>query len=113
MLRQRQPRQHDEAHLRFIRSLPCVACEDNTATEAAHLKMPCAKAAKRNVGIGEKADDKWTLPLCGEHHREQHKLGEELFWRQYGIDPVSTASFLFGVSGNYEMGEAIVRAAQS
>lgn len=111
-MRQRKPRIKDNSHLDFIRSLPCVVCDNNIETEAAHLKMPCPKAAKRNVGIAEKADDKWTLPLCSKHHREQHQIGEAAFWRTHQIDPVQTASFLFGVSGDYESGELIARNAR-
>jgi hypothetical protein len=42
--------------------------------------------------MAEKPSDKWTLPLCNQHHREQHDHGDELaFWAEYGIDPFALA----------------------
>jgi hypothetical protein len=34
--------------------------------------------------MGQKPDDFRTVSLCAEHHRRQHNIGEEYFWR--GID---------------------------
>jgi hypothetical protein len=36
------------------------------------------------AGLGQKPDDWRTVSLCAEHHRRQHNIGEEYFWR--GID---------------------------
>lgn len=107
----REPRQHSQKHLDFIRSLPCLICGDNTSTEAAHVRMACEKAGKRYVGKAEKPDDRWTLPLCGKHHRAQHSMSEEAFWNGVGADPIFYALALWGVSGNHERGEMIVREA--
>jgi hypothetical protein len=41
--------------------------------------------------MGEKSSDKWALPLCGKHHREQHSMNEREFWASYGIDPFALA----------------------
>jgi len=54
-MRNKRPRQHDEAHLQFIRGLPCLVCEDNTATEACHIRFSDCRAAKVNPGVGQKA----------------------------------------------------------
>jgi hypothetical protein len=105
-LRQRDPRRHNEKHLRFIRTLPCVVCTNPICTEAAHVKM--SAPGKRNVGIGEKAHDQWTVPLCSACHRKQHAWGEVGFWRTVYIDAIALARELFAVSGDYESGEAIV-----
>lgn len=87
-LRQRQPRVRNEKHLQYIRSLPCCVCGDNTSTEAAHLRVGSINHDKPNTGMGEKPDDKWALPLCGRHHREQHAFGNELaWWASKGINP--------------------------
>lgn len=109
-LRQRQPRVHDNGHLDFIRGLPCCICLNNIETEAAHVKMADPRAAKRNVGIGEKADDRWTLPLCGKHHRLQHEIGEEAFWQGSHINPIFLCLALHSISGDHEAGESIVQA---
>ena len=37
-------------------------------------------------------DDRWTLPLCGKHHRLQHEQSERYFWAQYFIDPIRVSS---------------------
>ena len=109
---QRRPRQHNEKHLEFIRACPCVMCLDNTSTEAAHLRMADERADKRMVGIGEKPDDCWTLPLCGACHRRQHEIDEKQFWDFGEKDPVFLCLALWRVSGDVEAGERIVRAAQ-
>lgn len=87
MLRQRQPRERDERHLDFIRSQPCCVCGENTTVEAAHIRTGSIIHGKPITGMAEKPSDKWTLPLCGLHHREQHATNEMLFWALHGIDP--------------------------
>ena len=89
-LRQREPRQKDARHLDFIRSLPCCICGDNTTTEAAHLRTSKIELGKDDHGWG-RPSDKWVLPLCGRHHREQHMMNEMAFWESYGIDPFMLA----------------------
>ena len=91
MLRQREPRQHDKRHLDFIRSLPCCICGDNTSTEAAHIRMGSTEHGKRSAGLQEKSSDKWTVPLCAKHHREQHSMNEFAFWVLHGKDPFMIA----------------------
>jgi hypothetical protein len=90
-LRQRQPRERDERHLDYIRSLPCAICGDDTCTEAAHIRTESLAHDKRGTGRGERPSDKWCLPLCNKHHREQHSMNELAFWKSYGIDPFMLA----------------------
>ncbi len=94
MLRQREPRQRDEAHLDYVRSQPCCICQDNTSTEAAHIRTASLAHGKRGLGMQEKSSDKWAVPLCGRHHREQHSMNEMVFWTKYGIDPFRLAMTL-------------------
>ena len=90
-LRQRQPREKDAKHLDFIRSLPCCIC-GNINTEAAHIRVGSISHGKRETGMAEKPSDKWTVPLCNSHHREQHDAGNELvWWAGYGLDPFMLA----------------------
>ncbi len=103
----KDPRQHSEKHLDFVRSLPCIVCGDNTSTEAAHIRYGDPRVAKRRTGMGEKPHDRWTIPLCGEHHRLQHKQNENLFWFNARIDPILSALALWAVTGNHEAGEQI------
>lgn len=109
----KQPRQHDEKHLQFIRELPCLCCLNSIETEAAHVRMSDARAAKVNAGVGAKPDDCWTVPLCSDHHRIQHHMGSEArFWTQYGIDAVFVAMALYRVSGDHERALKIIHACQ-
>lgn len=89
-LRQRDPRQKDARHLDFIRSLPCCIC-GGIDTEAAHIRTEHRGHGKRYTGMAEKPADKWTVPLCNKHHREQHTMNEMAFWKKYGIDPFMLA----------------------
>jgi hypothetical protein len=100
----RQPRERSEPHLQFIRGLPCCICGNNIETEAAHIRFSCLEAGKRSTGIGEKSNDKWTVPLCGNHHRMQHAWGEREFWKAAGRDPIKIAQELWAHSGNHEVG---------
>ena len=62
-----------------------------------------------NAGVGAKPDDKYTLPMCGRHHREQHVAGDEReFWKNLGIDPIKITLVLYAVSGDHERGCEIV-----
>lgn len=105
----RNPRQKDDSHLKFIRGLPCCICGDNTSTEAAHVRMPDPTIAKPLTGIAIKPDDKFTVPLCGKHHRDQHGMSEREWWYGRG-DPVKIALALYAVSGDHELGERIALA---
>ncbi len=104
----KHPRRHNKAHLDFIRGLPCIICGDNTTTEAAHLRFSDRRAAKPQIGMGEKPDDRWTIPLCGKHHRLQHSKGEESFWLDSKKDPIFVALALWGCTGDQESGELIL-----
>jgi len=89
----RQPREKDEKHLNFIRSLPCCIC-GGINTEAAHIRTASLEYGKRGLGMQEKASDAWALPLCNAHHREQHAMNEMAFWKMYGINPFLLAMSL-------------------
>jgi len=110
MLRQRQPRVHNDKHLDFIRGLPCVICKDNTSTEAAHVRMSDLRAGKESNGLGQKPHDMWCVPLCGLHHRDQHLNNEREWWNTHGIDATKLAMALYLNSGDQEAGERIIEA---
>lgn len=110
-LRFREPRAECPAHLRFIRNLPCVVCRNNIETQAAHVRFSCIESGKRMTGKAEKPDDKWTVPLCGRHHADQHAMNEREFWLTVGIDPIKVCSQLWAVSGDHEQGERVVMGA--
>ena len=105
----RNPRHHDKKHLAFIRQLPCIVCQNNTSTEAAHIRM--SVLGKPNPGVGAKPSDKYTLPLCSNHHRSQHQGSERKFWEALEMDPIKIALELYLVSGNHEKGCEIIEKA--
>lgn len=102
-MRLKHPRIKDDAHLTFVRSLPCASCGNNTSCEAAHLRLGNLKYGKQHTGMGEKPSDRWTLPLCSLCHREQHAGDEGLFWAVRGINPWVLAMTLHEISGDHEL----------
>ena len=103
-LRQRQPREKNPKHLDYIRSLPCAVCKDDTATEAAHLRVGSIEHGKPHTGMQEKSSDRWALPLCGRCHRDQHAHGDELaWWLSKGIDPFRLAQTLRAPQEAFEL----------
>lgn len=107
--KQRRPRQHKADHLAFVRSLPCAICGTRKGIEAAHLRAANQRYGKRFTGMAEKPSDQWTTPLCADHHREQHSVGDEVaWWHSYGVDPFSLALALYGASENEETAISII-----
>lgn len=104
----RRPRQKSEAHLAFIRQLPCLVTGTNIGVDAAHIRLPAIQYGKRPVGTGEKPDDRWAVPLCREEHTIQHSMSERAYWALRGKDPLPIAMALWGVSGDTELGELIL-----
>jgi len=99
----KRPRQKDAAHLSFLRGLCCCICGDNTSVEAAHIRCGELKYGKLPTGMQQKPDDKWCLPVCSKHHREQHTQNEWKWWKEKGVNPFSLAMTLHDISGNHEM----------
>lgn len=72
--------------------------------------MADRSVAKPMTGIATKPDDRFTVPMCGVHHRHQHGRNERDWWLIAGVDPVKLALALYSVSGNYEAGMQIIAA---
>lgn len=62
--------ERDRKYLDWIRSLHCVVCQGRPVH--AHHE------GKRGIGI--KASDYDAIPLCENHHRERHQIGQKSFW---------------------------------
>ena len=108
MLRQRQPREKDEKHLRFIAGLSCLIC-GGTDVQAAHIRYPDHSAGKRATGMAEKPDDCFTVPLCVRHHALQHAYGDERsWWENLGVDPIKVSLRLYSVTGKQERAAEIL-----
>ena len=54
----------DRKRLAAIRKLPCVVC-GSSPVDAAHSNQ-----SAHNKGLGIKASDEFTIPLCRNHHVE-------------------------------------------
>jgi len=106
--RQKRPRLHAKAHLQWIRTLPCIVT-GQYGVEAAHIRYADHRYLKPAVGMAEKPDDRWVVPLAPNEHRRQHGMNEKVYWNQIGIDPVLTAMLLWNNTGDDEQAEAIIR----
>ncbi|WEH89803.1 hypothetical protein PX669_05830 [Acinetobacter soli] len=58
----------DNKRLAAIRKLPCAVC-GRTPVDAAHSNQ-----SAHNKGLAIKADDRYTIPLCRQHHIEYDQL---------------------------------------
>lgn len=95
---QRQPRERDNAHLAYVRRLPCAACGKPGPCDAAHLRSGSIQHGKRPTGMAEKPSDRWVTPLCRPCHTQQHSGNELAFWSALGIDPFALCIRLYADS---------------
>jgi hypothetical protein len=108
---QKKPRVKAASHLAWIRGLPPLV--GSRPVEAAHVRFADPRYRKPAVGMGEKPDDRWTVPLGADAHREQHSMDERAFWDKHGIDPCLVAMLLWNASGDDDEGADIIRQAQT
>jgi hypothetical protein len=99
-----------DSHEDFIRSLPCLICDDNTTTQCAHVSYDDIRYGKFGRGYGNKEESPWVLPLCSRHHDDQHKMNERAFWRDRNIDPCRVAAALYIRSQDYQTALQIIEA---
>ena len=83
-------------YLSFVHLLPC-AVTGQYGVEAAHLSMAAPKYGHYGRGKSQKVSDRWCLPLTATAHARQHHIGEDLFWRNAGIDPHILALTIHGL----------------
>ena len=97
--RNERPGMSDQ-HLKNIRALPCCVCFAPGPSEAHHLKQTSAKER----GASVKSTDRWTVPLCNEHHIhgvERAGSKNELSWFfERGVDALALAHSLWGTAGD-------------
>lgn len=63
------------------RGLPCLVCGAAPPSDPAHVTT-------RGAGGGDRYN---VVPLCREHHDEQHRNGIANFQEQHGVDLVLAA----------------------
>ena len=74
----------DESYKHWVRSWPCLICARRFGIEAAHTGPH---------GLGQKASDLQTVPLCRQHHEDLHR-GVLDFQERHGINiPDAVAMF--------------------
>lgn len=90
-------------HLEFIRALPCVRCNNPAPNQSAHVRIG------NDGGMGLKPSDRYTVPLCGEHHSQQHNVGEVTFWgrKLEYLDGLTNALYVH--SGNLKSARRSIR----
>jgi hypothetical protein len=82
-----------EKHRRFVASKSCVICL-NPYTQCCHIR---SIPNYGNVGMSVR-NDAFCIPMCVEHHLEQHKIGEYIFYSKYYINPVYVSEQLCKIS---------------
>jgi len=90
----------DGGYLHWLHSIPCIVT-GVLPVEAAHLSAANPKYGHMGRGKGQKAHDRWALPLSQTEHRYQHHIGEDVYWNvnihSKGINPYLTALVLHGL----------------
>lgn len=78
----------DIDHLSRVRTAMCLVCASAPPNEAHHLRI-----GLRTMGVRQ--PDSRCVPLCPKHHLRLHKMNEEEFWADIGIDPLPIAAALY------------------
>ncbi len=84
-----------EAYLKWVSTLPCSECKTNDDTVMAHhLK---GRYSPLSGGMGYKADDWLTMPLCFKCHIEMHDSGDLKNWQAEFILKTLDKAFKDGI----------------
>ena len=85
-----------KAYLQWIRCLPCLV-SGSQPVEAAHVSFANPAFGAHGRGKGQKASDRWAVPLSPDLHREQHTTNERDWWSRKDINPHLIATILWGL----------------
>lgn len=80
------------AHLDWIRTLPCSIRGCQGKAQAAHVRQGTGG------GTGLKPPDRWCVPLCHQHHQDQHTMSHPAFDAKHGVDLRALAEKLAAAS---------------
>ena len=72
----KESRIENKKYIRWVSSLPCINCGTEDGTVVAHHLKGCY--APLSGGMGRKANDYFTMPLCFKCHDKLHKGDEDL-----------------------------------
>ncbi len=73
-------------HRKFVRSHCCCV----PGCQAAEVQFAHVRSAN-NSGVGLKPHDCFGVPLCFNHHQEQHQVGQGTFEDRHGLDLTAIA----------------------
>lgn len=82
--RRRSGPKHDRAHLERVKQLPCIVCGRPGPSDAHHVRT---RPDGQGYGMGQKASDQETIPLCKAHHQdgpEAFHSGPRTFRQRFG-----------------------------
>lgn len=76
------------AYLQWLRGRNCAVSNDDCVgkIEAAHVDHGGDK------GMGTKASDKFAVPMCSQHHAEQHRIGWLTFQDRHDFKALTAAN---------------------
>lgn len=100
---------NSKKHLALVRQLSCCVT-GKRPVDPHHLKEGLA----HERGIGRKATDRWTVPLCREKHEEVERIGSRNEWawfKRHGIDdPLELAAALWRNTGDLDRMMRVIEA---
>jgi len=95
---ERAPQRIWPRHRRWVKSHHCcVPGCPALLVDFAHIRTAA------NAGMGLKPHDRFGVPLCRLHHREQHDCGQATFEDRHGIDLDAIAAELVRTSPDYKL----------
>ena len=102
---------NDPAYLAMVRQCPCLKCGMDPSSEAAHVRMSSAVHGKAPA-MGKKPKDRHAVPLCASCHTRdpdsQHRIGEQLFWHNIGLNPLYVCDKLYAQRGDIVAMRAVI-----
>lgn len=87
----------DADYLSFIHELPCVVTRAYTDIQACHVSFAAPQYGAYGRGKGQKASDRWVVPMTAAEHIRQHDMNERAFWDLTGLDPHLICLILYGL----------------
>jgi hypothetical protein len=103
----RAPDREWRKHRRFVVSHECIVTLKRTGECSAGKPQFAHVRSAANAGKSVKSFDWYGVPLCNDHHKEQHDHGAETFMTKYGIDLWARAAEFTAKSTDHEMRQAM------
>lgn len=71
----------------WVKGQPCCCCSEQPPTDAAHVRVMRSTKTGELLGRSHKGRAGYgCIPLCRQHHLEQHEIGEARFAEYHGIN---------------------------